>query len=109
MKFRKLAIILVSVCRLWGYSYAQSQSNASASGGGSGTIGINLGSIPQITTATLPPGVVAGQYSAMLTESGGLGPFKYTVDSGALPGGYTLDQATGTISGVAGTAGTYNF
>jgi hypothetical protein len=37
------------------------------------------------------------------------GPYTYTVDSGTLPAGLSLDPATGAITGTATTAGDYSF
>ena len=46
-------------------------------------------------------------YTASLTASGGPTPYKWSVDSGALPAGLTLG-ADGTISGVPAADGTFN-
>ncbi|MBX3459795.1 MAG: putative Ig domain-containing protein [Planctomycetes bacterium] len=43
------------------------------------------------------------------TASGGQQPYAWSIDTGALPPGLTLDTATGALSGVTGTAGDYGF
>jgi hypothetical protein len=60
-----------------------------ACGSGTGTVGVPM---------TLP-----------LVTTGGQGPFTYSITSGSLPPGITLNPATGVISGTPTTAGTYNY
>jgi hypothetical protein len=52
-----------------------------------------------ITTASLPNGQVGVPYATQLVVSGGLGPFSWVVSSGSLPPGFSLNQASGIISG----------
>ncbi|MFY9531331.1 MAG: Ig domain-containing protein [Candidatus Acidiferrales bacterium] len=52
-----------------------------------------------ITTASLPEGTTATAYSASLEASGGLAPITWSVINGQLPGGLSLDPASGLISG----------
>src|SRR5205085_12159591 len=44
-----------------------------------------------------------------LVASGGVGPYTYSIVSGNLPGGLTLNPATGAITGTPTTAGSFNF
>jgi RHS repeat-associated protein len=53
----------------------------------------------QITTASLPNGNVGQPYSAALNASGGTKPYTWSLTSGSLPSGLSLDASTGTISG----------
>lgn len=53
-------------------------------------------------------GTEAAAYSGQIIVSGTL-PMTYTVDSGTLPTGTSLNANTGLISGTATTAGDYNF
>ncbi|MDB6076053.1 MAG: hypothetical protein JWO89_3693, partial [Verrucomicrobiaceae bacterium] len=53
-----------------------------------------------ISPATLNNAVVGGTYSQALS-SGGLGTLSWTLSSGTLPSGLTLNSATGVISGTA--------
>jgi hypothetical protein len=62
-----------------------------------------------ISPTTLPSPTVGASYSETLTVSNGIGPYTYTVSAGVLPGGLTLNAATGTISGTPTTGGAYNF
>jgi hypothetical protein len=62
-----------------------------------------------VSPATLPDGEVGVFYSETVTASGAAGPFIFTITSGALPPGLTLNAATGLISGVPTVDGTSNF
>jgi hypothetical protein len=59
-----------------------------------------------ITTSSLPDATLGVPYSATLTASGGLPPYTWSVISGALPPGLSLDSA-GNITGTPTTMGTY--
>ena len=48
-------------------------------------------------------------YSSALVASGGVPGYTYSISSGSLPGGLTLNPATGAITGTPTTAGTFNF
>jgi len=54
---------------------------------------------PVISTTTLPNGQVGVAYSATLTATGGTSPYTWSLTSGALPAGLTLNASTGVISG----------
>lgn len=62
-----------------------------------------------ITTASLPDGVNQRSYSATLTAGGGSTPFVWSIQSGSLPAGVSLDPATGVISGTFIRPGSYTF
>ena len=72
------------------------------SGGGPGPLAV--------VTSTLSGGSVGTSYSQSLTGSGGTLPYSWSLAAGlgTLPTGLSL-SAGGTISGIAGTSGTYNF
>lgn len=58
----------------------------------------------------LAGGTVGSAYSASITvASGGTAPYSYAVTAGALPGGLSLNAATGAITGTPSSAGTFNF
>ncbi|MHC4713441.1 MAG: putative Ig domain-containing protein [Planctomycetota bacterium] len=62
-----------------------------------------------ITTTTLPDGAVDSSYSQTVSASGGLTPYSWSIISGALPTGLTLNTSTGNISGTPTAYGTFNF
>jgi hypothetical protein len=52
-----------------------------------------------ITTSSLPNGLVGTAYSANLTATGGTTPYTWSLTSGTLPAGLSLNGATGAITG----------
>ncbi len=83
-----------------------------------GTDGLDLGADvaacdemtpPRITTLSLPSTTERSAYSQALELTGGRAPFQWTVLSGTLPTGLSLDVHTGVISGTATLYGTYTF
>jgi len=58
-----------------------------------------------------PAGVVGGSYShtVQIRPGGGTAPYTYTVSSGALPPGLSLNASSGAITGTPSAAGTYTF
>jgi RHS repeat-associated protein len=58
----------------------------------------------QIITAALNDGTVGQSYSAMLSATGGTQSYTWSVASGTLPAGLSLNASTGTISGTPTTA-----
>ena len=57
----------------------------------------------------LPNGKVGSPYAATLVTSGGTAPYTWTLESGTLPPGTSIDQAKGILKGTPTAAGTYNF
>ncbi len=62
-----------------------------------------------IATSGLPSGTVNAAYSATLTGSGGVTPYAWSLVSGILPAGLTLNSLTGGINGTPTTSGNYLF
>jgi Putative Ig domain len=61
------------------------------------------------TTSPLPAGIVGMSYSQTLAATGGTGSYTWSISTGALPAGLSLNAATGQISGQPAAAGTSNF
>lgn len=62
-----------------------------------------------IGTTSLADGTVGQTYSATLAATGGHTPYAWSVVSGTLPGGLTLNAATGALTGTPTTLGTSAF
>jgi uncharacterized repeat protein (TIGR01451 family) len=70
---------------------------------------VNQAAAPlEITTTSLPGGVVGSPYSATLMATGGTTPYAWRVNTGALPPGLSL-SSVGGISGTPTTSGSYPF
>ncbi len=62
-----------------------------------------------VVTQVLAQGAVNNAYSAFLQASGGTGPYTWSISSGSLPDGLTLNSTNGAISGTPTTAGKFSF
>lgn len=62
-----------------------------------------------ISTTTLPGAFTGQAYSTTLGSVGGTPPVTWTLASGKLPAGLTLNRTTSVLSGVPTTAGTSSF
>jgi hypothetical protein len=62
-----------------------------------------------ITTTALLDGSVGNAYSQTLQAIGGTPPYSWSILLGALPVGFTLNGATGAITGTPSATGTSNF
>ena len=62
-----------------------------------------------ITTSALSQGKVGSAYSQALAASGRIAPYTWSIASGSLPAGLSLDPATGVISGTPTAAGVSTF
>lgn len=67
-------------------------------------------SIPTITVTptSLNLGLVGQSFTQVFTANGGMGPYTFSLLSGSLPQGVTL-QPDGTLSGIPEAAGTFTF
>ena len=78
-----------------------------------GWVDVVFSSGPQplsIATTSLPSGTVGIAYSATLAASGGTPPYTpWSINTGALPAGMSLNFSTGVISGTPSVAGTSSF
>jgi len=85
-----------------GRVYPQFKVTDSASPAQSSTTTLSFNILPAgliITTASLPNGQVGVAYSATLTASGGTTPYVWSLASGTLPAGLSLNAASGAITG----------
>jgi Putative Ig domain len=66
---------------------------------------------PRIFESTLPPAVVNVPYSTTIhvANGGGTAPFTWSITSGSLPAGLSLDSSTGAITGTPTTIGNVSF
>ncbi len=70
---------------------------------------ITVATCPAISLSSLSAGTVASAYSQTATASGGTGPYTYSILSGSLPTGLTLNSSSGLVSGTPTASGTYTF
>jgi hypothetical protein len=83
---------------------------SAALGGKTGSTLLTVQAVPLvISTASLSTGTVNVAYSATLAASGGTTPYKWSLSSGLLPPGLTLNTNSGVIGGTPTTNGTFNF
>ena len=101
-----LVVIITSTLAL-----AQQQGIGGQGGiGGSGGIQSAQSPTFQITLTNLPSGTIGLAYSQTITTAFGMAPITFSVASGALPNGLSLNTSTGVISGTPGNnAGSYTF
>jgi hypothetical protein len=72
---------------------------AGPAGNQTGSVTLQAVTALSITTTALPSGTVGSSYSATLAASGGVSPYYWSISSGTLPGGLSLNASTGAISG----------
>jgi hypothetical protein len=72
------------------------------------SITVTVEPAPAIATATgaLASGTIGTAYSATLASTGGVAPLMWTIVSGTLPAGLSLNATTGAITGTPTAAGT---
>ena len=67
---------------------------------------------PSPPVVSCPPtknGKVGSSFSTTIPVTGGSAPFTFSISSGSLPPGLTLDPTTGVISGTPTSAGSFSF
>ncbi|UCE20298.1 MAG: putative Ig domain-containing protein, partial [Gemmatimonadota bacterium] len=63
----------------------------------------------EITNGNLPDGTIGCPYDEGMNVNGGCLPYTWSVVGGRLPTGLNLDESSGTLSGVPGESGTFQF
>lgn len=63
----------------------------------------------EVSTTSLPTGVVGSSYSQTLEASGGDGEYAWSITDGGLPVGLSLNESSGLISGTPTADGTASF
>ena len=92
------------------YTFKVAAVNAAGTGpasAASAAVTVNAG--PSLTFAAPPSGEVGVAYSDQLTATGGTGSLTWSVSTGSLPPGLTLNASTGLLSGTPTTSGSYSF
>ena len=76
-----------------------------------GAFELTDGQVPNlvISTSTLPGGTAGAAYGAFVSATGGLSPYSWTIVSGSLPAGLSLNNTSGSISGTPSAAGSFSF
>jgi Putative Ig domain len=74
------------------------------------SITIGADALPlSISSSGLPNGELRVSYTSPVNVSGGTAPYTWSVSSGSLPAGLSLNSANGTISGTPTTSGAFPF
>lgn len=76
---------------------------------GAGQPGCSAGPTPLTLACAAGTGQVNVSYSSSFAVTGGMAPYTWSLISGALPPGLTLNTSTGALSGTPTTFGVYNF
>ena len=63
----------------------------------------------QISTSALPNGQVGDAYQGSVVATGGTAPYHWSVATGSLPAGLSINTGSGMVSGQPTTAGNYSF
>ncbi len=78
----------------------------------SGHLNILLGAIPEpsvLCPAATAPILTNNTYTLNCAASGGVSPYTWSITTGTLPTGLTLNTTTGTIAGMPAAAGSFSF
>ena len=73
------------------------------------TLSITLNEALSIATTAMQGGSVGVTYSQNLTAKGGTPPYSWSISTGSIPTGLSLNANSGLISGSPSVAGTFNF
>jgi hypothetical protein len=81
------------------FTYTATCTSSAGQQSSSATLTVQAISPLSITSASLPGGQVGAAYSATLAATGGITPYHWSVASGTLPAGLSLNASSGTVSG----------
>jgi uncharacterized protein YdaL len=71
----------------------------------SATLTLTVNPALAINSSSLPAATVGQPYSASLSSKGGVAPYTWSVSSGSLPAGLSLNSTTGAVTGTPTAAG----
>jgi len=88
-------------------TYTYTMTCTSAAGSQSASAMLTVQAVPplSITSSSLPNGQIGTAYSTTLAATGGIAPYSWSVTSGALPAGLSLNASSGAITGTPTAAG----
>jgi len=109
LTFNSMLSILALVVILLGSVITSGCAGVTSAGQGTGGDPGNPPPVLAITVGSLPTGATATAYSATLSATGGTTPYTWSISSGQLPSGLSLNASTGAISGTPTQAGTSAF
>ena len=92
-----------------GNTIATVRATDSAARSGENTLQIVVRPPVQLSTQSLPTGVRETAYNLQISATGGIQPYTWSIASGALPAGITLNQFSGLLSGTPTVTGTFTF
>jgi large repetitive protein len=76
----------------------------------SASVNVAVTAVPAITTMSLQSATIGVAYSQSIGVTGGAGALTYSISTGSLPAGLTLNSSTGAITGTpSGSGGTAKF
>jgi len=73
------------------------------------SLSLTVVTVLSISTTSLPAGAETFAYRAGINASGGTAPYTWSVTTGSLPAGLTLQSSTGVISGTPTAQGSFTF